>query len=78
MTGAPFVEARIDHGLGALSSASGPVPVSPSSTTTYTFVAMTTMGSVSRRCTLFVDDEPVIFEDGFEIGSTARWSATVP
>ena len=72
-----FVGMTIDEGMAVASSASGSVVVSPSATTTYRLVVVTKEGAAVREATVYVDD-PVIFADGFNSGSTAAWSVTVP
>jgi len=76
-TAGTFIGMTVDQGVAAASAASGSVVVSPSATTTYRLVVVTKEGAAVREATVFVD-EPVIFSDGFNSGTTAAWSVTVP
>lgn len=74
-----FVGAVIDHGVGVRSTASGQVLVTPTATTTYRLHVAAAEGGATAEVTIWVDEFPTgLFSDGFEVGDTSAWSATVP
>lgn len=76
-TAGSYLGMTIDQGVAVSPGASGSVELVPSSTTTYRLVVVTKEGAAVREVTVYVD-EPGIFGDGFNSGSTAAWSITVP
>ncbi|HSN54265.1 MAG TPA: right-handed parallel beta-helix repeat-containing protein [Candidatus Sulfomarinibacteraceae bacterium] len=75
--GGTFVAAVIDQGVSIPSTPSGDIVVWPAVTTTYHLFVLTEEGGATASATVWVDEEPpALFTDGFESGSTSRWSVT--
>ncbi len=72
-----FLAMTIDQGATPAAAASGSVVVAPTASTTYRLVMVTAEGSAVAWVRVYVD-EPVIFADGFNSGTTGAWSATQP
>jgi len=72
-----FIDFTIDQGVAVAPSPAGSVLVSPTCTTTYHAVLVAKEGGETASVTVYVDD-PLLFADGFEDGTTEAWSAAQP